>query len=412
MTPADRTLELEPASAEPPRPPAPGGADAAWQRDPGLGVYVHVPFCARRCHYCDFNTYTSQEGLHGLYVEALLKDIERSPTPARAATSVFFGGGTPTLLPASALRRALGAVKAHVGLAGGAEVTVEVNPETVDEAVFEELLEAGFTRVSIGVQSLVPHVLERLGRTHGPQLALDAIAAAHSAGFTNVNADLIYGSPWESAEDWETSLAGVVEAEPEHVSAYALMVEEGTPLHRMVAGGRVPEVDPDVQAERHGVATEVLGAVGLVRYEISNWARPGHACRHNLLYWSAGDYLGFGAGAHGHHGGRRYWRTRLPRQFIGQVRAGSSTKAGYELLRPDERAAEALMLALRLSSGVSLDAFRARFGSQWLECKAGVVEQLRLEGLLAGSTHDLRSGWLRIPADKSLLSNEVLCRLL
>ena len=375
--------------------------------DPGFGVYVHIPFCTHRCHYCDFNTYEGQDDLHGTYVDALVADIDRWAGERRPATSVFSGGGTPTLLAPHQLGRILRAVEETCGIASGAEVTVEANPETVDERSFEGLLAVGFNRVSIGVQSLVPKVLVGLGRTHSPERALDALAAARRAGFSDVSADLIYGSPWESDADWVTSLSGVIDAAPDHVSAYALTIEEATPLATLVATGRVPDIDPDLQAARHAVADDLLGAAGYERYEVSNWARPGRASAHNVLYWCAGDYLGFGAGAHGHIDGERYWTTRLPRDFIGAVADGVTTRAGDETVAGTERAGEALMLGLRLASGIDTDSFADRFGSSELSVRGAAIDDLCREGLLerSGST-------LRMSARGTMLASEIAVRLL
>ncbi|MDQ3785327.1 MAG: radical SAM family heme chaperone HemW [Actinomycetota bacterium] len=378
-----------------------------WTADPGFGVYVHIPFCKHRCHYCDFNTYEGREELHLAYVDALITDIESRNPGGRSSTSIFFGGGTPTLFPAPESGQILRAVAQNIGVAPGAEVTIEANPETVDEAKFVALLGAGFNRVSIGVQSLVPRVLARLGRTHSPERSLEAVGAARRAGFEEVNADLIFGSPWESTSDWMTSLDGVVAAGPEHISAYALTVEEGTPLHTLVASGRVPGVEPDIQAERYELASEVLSAAGYERYEVSNWAKPGHASRHNVLYWSAGDYLGLGAGAHGHCNGRRYWNERLPREFVARVSSNCSTESGSELLDSGARAGEAMMLGLRLASGIQLDEFSLRYGRGWFDAHAGVVAELEAAGLLEHS-----QGWLRLPSGSTLVANDVLCRLL
>ena len=378
-----------------------------WLEDPGFGVYVHIPFCLHRCHYCDFNTYENQESLHARYVDALVADIERWQGTREPATSVFFGGGTPTLLEARDLSRILGAIRDRIGIAAGAEITIEANPETVDEPKFAALLAAGFGRVSIGVQSLSPRVLTGLGRTHSPETALRSIAAARAAGFDDMNADLIYGSPWERPDDWVASLRGVVDAAPDHVSAYALTVEEGTPLATLVATGRVADVDPDVQADRHGIADEILSLAGFTRYEVSNWARPGRASRHNVLYWSAGDYLGFGAGAHAHLDGHRWWSARLPRDFIAAVRDGSSTMAGEERLEGDQRAGEALMLGLRLAGGVDTKAFERRYGRRALETRAPTLGPLQSQGLI-----ERVGDRLRLSAGGTLLGNDVLCRLL
>jgi oxygen-independent coproporphyrinogen III oxidase len=378
-----------------------------WLADPGFGIYVHIPFCLRRCHYCDFNTYEGHDALFEPYVDALVRAIERWPGATCDATSVFFGGGTPTLLEARLLERVLGAVRAGVGVADDAEVTIECNPETVNETVFESLLAAGFNRFSIGVQSLAPDVLRGLGRTHSGERALEALGAARRAGAEDLNADLIYGSWWEQAQDWVRSLDGVIAAQPDHVSAYALTVEEGTPLHTRVATGRMPDVDPDVQAERHAVADDYLSGAGYERYETSNWCRPGRASAHNLLYWSAGDYLGFGAGSHAHLSGRRSWALRLPRDFISAVEDGRSTEDGFEVLDDDRRGPEALMLGLRLTSGIDVEHFSARFGSACLSDRASTVSDMVAAGLL-----EWEESSLKLSGRATMVANEVICRLL
>lgn len=380
-----------------------------WTAEPGFGVYVHIPFCRHRCHYCDFNTYEGIGALHGPYVDALIADI-RNRAAAESlpeATSVFFGGGTPTILEPHDLKRILDAVEDSVGFAGGVEITIEANPETVDERVFDQLLTAGFNRVSIGVQSLVERVLVGLGRTHSAARALGAVAAAHAAGFSDVNADLIYGSPWERDEDWVASLAGVVDAAPEHISAYALTVESGTPLATLVATGRAPDVDPDVQAARHEVADRTLRAAGYARYEVSNWAVPGHECAHNLLYWCAGEYAGFGAGAHGHLNGRRFWSVRRPADFIERALAGAGTEAGHEVLDPPERAAEALMLGLRLTGGIQTTAFERKFGGDELVRRRADLDGLEADGLI-----ERADGRVRVAPSATLLGDEVARRIL
>ena len=379
--------------------------DGTWQRDPGFGIYVHIPFCKHRCHYCDFNTYEGLDDLHESYADAVVAEIEREGD-GRPATSVFFGGGTPTLLAPQTLARIVDAIDRCFGIAGDAEITVEANPETIDLSYLRALRTGGFNRVSIGIQSLAPTVLEKLGRTHSASRALQALDDARSAGFRDVNADLIYGSPWETERDWVASLQGIVERAPEHVSAYGLTVEEGTPLHTLVATGRAPDVDPDVQAARHGIASDVLSAAGYQRYEVSNWSRPGHASRHNVLYWSAGDYIGFGAGAHSHVAGRRWWTVRLPRDYMDRVAAGSATEAGNETLGFDERAGEALMLGLRLVSGIDTHAFDGHFPGA-LERREPELATVEGQGLI-----ERGPGSLRLTARGTMLANEVLARLL
>jgi oxygen-independent coproporphyrinogen-3 oxidase len=378
-----------------------------WYSEPGFGVYVHIPFCQHRCHYCDFNTYEGQNALHDAYVDALVSDIETWSLTRREVTSVFFGGGTPTLLSVEKLRRLLSAVTGCFSVTRGAEISIEANPETVDAASFEGLLAAGFNRFSIGVQSLAPAVLAGLGRTHSADKACDALLAARAAGVENLNADLIYGSPWETDRDWRSTLERVVEVSPDHVSAYALTVEPGTPLSTLVATGRVADVDPDVQAERHATASEVLGAAGFVRYETSNWARPGYRCSHNLLYWSAGDYAGLGAGAHGHVDGTRWWNLRLPREYIAAVGAGRTTRAGAEVLDRSQRAGEALVLGLRLGGGIDLAAFATRFGGEALEERNEVISELEMLGMV-----ERAQGRLRLSERATLVASDVTCRLL
>ncbi len=328
--------------------------------EPGArGLYVHLPFCLLRCPYCDFNAYAGMDELKGPYLEALITEIREAGDGGRVAT-VFFGGGTPTELSVPALAKILAEVCRGFSLDQGAEVTIEANPETVSEEVFVGLQQAGFNRVSVGVQSLAPHVLRGLGRAHGPERALAALGEAASAGLQHVNADLIFGAPGESLGDWRRSLEGVLESGVDHVSAYALTVEEKTPLATWVAQGRAPAPDEDDQADCYELAAEVLGEAGLARYEISNWARPGCWSRHNLGYWVGGDYLGFGAGAHSHHRGRRWWNVSSPRSYIARSPA---VEDGHEELSAAQRLAEAAFLGLRLAGGIRRRAFAARFGA-------------------------------------------------
>jgi putative oxygen-independent coproporphyrinogen III oxidase len=312
-----------------------------------FGVYVHVPFCARRCDYCDFATWVDRSHLMEAYAAACVTDLERRRLAP--ATSVFFGGGTPSLLPGPLLVSILDAIPR----APGAEVTVECNPESVDAAKLSAYRAAGVNRLSFGVQSMVPHVLASLGRVHDPAAVERAVALAREAGFDNFNLDLIYGADGETSDDWRRTLDDVLALDPPHISAYALTVEPGTPLGARVRQGEVAAPDDDDQADKYLAADAVLGAAGLEWYEISNWARPGRECRHNLLYWSQGDYDGIGCAAHGHTGGRRWWNVRTPERYIALVGAGGSTEAGWEELDPAARAEEALALGLRTRAGVA-----------------------------------------------------------
>lgn len=324
-----------------------------------IGLYLHVPYCASRCGYCDFNTYTATELGPGVSRESWLADITAELRLAAellgptGVDTVFFGGGTPTLLPAETLVAALRVADECFGLSPGAEVTTEANPESVDAEYLSQLREGGFTRLSIGMQSTAPGVLQVLDRQHSPQRAVAAARAAHAVGFHHVSLDLIYGTPGESAADWEGSLAAAVDAGVDHISAYALTVEQGTALAAKVARGAVPAPDPDVAAERYEAADAILSAAGLQWYEISNFARPDGQCRHNLHYWRNDDWWGIGPGAHSHVGGVRWWNVKHPRAYAGYVSEGHLPVAGLEELDAAARRLESLMLQVRLREGVS-----------------------------------------------------------
>jgi putative oxygen-independent coproporphyrinogen III oxidase len=350
-----------------PPPGAPVPADGALP-EPSLerlgaspfGIYVHVPFCATRCGYCDFNTYTAAELGGGAsresYPALAAAELELAGRVlggrAGPAATVFFGGGTPTLLPAAALGTILRAVDAEFGLAAGAEVTVEANPESVDRKALEELRGAGFTRISLGMQSAAPHVLSVLDRVHQPGRPQQCAAWAREAGFEHVSLDLIYGTPGESDDDWARSLDAALAAGPDHISAYALIVEDGTRLAARVRRGELPMPDDDVLADRYLAADARLSSAGLTWYEVSNWAAAEPArCRHNQLYWSSGDWWGIGPGAHSHVGGTRWWNVRHPAAYAGRLAAGASPGQAREVLTGSERALERVMLATRLVTG-------------------------------------------------------------
>lgn len=331
---------------------------------PPFGIYVHVPFCAARCGYCDFNTYTAAELGPGVsreaYPDAVRRELElatkvlaESP-PARVET-VFVGGGTPTLLPPETLARLVAEIDAAWGLAAGAEVTVEANPETVDRASLRRLRAGGFNRISLGMQSTAPHVLAVLDRRHTPGRAVAAAAEAREAGFDHVNLDLIYGTPGEDPEDFAGSLAAAVAAGVDHVSAYALTVEPGTRLAARVRRGELTAPDDDLAAERYLAAEAALSAAGFEWYEISNWSRsPAARCRHNLCYWTGADWWGLGPGAHSHVGGVRWWNVAHPRTYTARVTAGRSPGYAREVLTAEQRRLERVMLRLRLADGLPL----------------------------------------------------------
>ncbi|NRQ39188.1 coproporphyrinogen III oxidase [Nonomuraea sp. NN258] len=328
-----------------------------------FGFYVHVPFCVTRCGYCDFNTYTAAElgpgASHRDYADTVVAEIRLARRVLGAAElpveTVFFGGGTPTLLPAADLGRILAAIDAEFGLRPGAEVTTEANPESVDPAYLDELRAGGFNRVSFGMQSAREHVLRVLDRHHTPGRAAQAVKEARAAGFEHVNLDLIYSTPGESDDDWRASLAAAIEAEPDHVSAYSLIVEEGTRLAARIRRGELPMPDDDVAADRYLIADAMLAEAGFHWYEVSNWATSEQArCRHNLLYWTGGDWWAAGPGAHSHVGGTRWWNVKHPAAYAQRLAAGASPAHAREVLSDDDRAAERLMLELRLVTGYPL----------------------------------------------------------
>jgi oxygen-independent coproporphyrinogen-3 oxidase len=329
-----------------------------------LAFYVHVPFCVTRCGYCDFNTYTATELGPGAgresYADTAIAEIRLARRVLGDADlpveTVFFGGGTPTLLPPDDLGRILAAIDAEFGLAAGAEVTTEANPESVDEGRLGKLRAAGFTRVSYGMQSAREHVLAVLERTHTPGRVPQVVRWAREAGFEHVNLDLIYGTPGESDDDWRASLLAALEAGPDHVSAYALIVEEGTRLAGQVRRGELAAPDDDAMADRYLMAEELLSAHGLRWYEISNWASgPRAACRHNLLYWTGADWWGVGPGAHSHVGGTRWWNVKHPAAYAARLADGRSPAHAREVLDAGDRRIERIMLELRLAEGCPVD---------------------------------------------------------
>lgn len=372
-----------------------------------LCAYVHVPYCLRRCGYCDFNTYSNLSlgpGVEG-YAAALLREVglyapdcsgaeavcrdgghqgggheggaggvdpggvggagagrqNAVPHDGRALTSVFFGGGTPTVLPAADLVRVLRGLRETFGLMPGAEVTTEANPDTVTPQYLDTLAAGGFTRVSFGMQSAIPAVLETLDRTHQQQHLVAGVRAARAQGL-EVSVDLIYGTPGESLADWRASLDAALELGVDHVSCYALVIEPGTALGRALAQGEIPPVDPDDQADKYELADETLSAAGLEWYEISNWARPGHVCRHNLTYWRDQDWYGFGPGAHSHLGSMRFWNLRHPAKWAESLRAGHRPVDGQEIITGESARLEKLLLNLRLRQGLDLGEYAREFG--------------------------------------------------
>lgn len=328
-----------------------------------FGVYVHVPFCSSRCGYCDFNTYTPGE-LGGTaspesYLDALEKELELAAASGttRPATTVFIGGGTPSMLGASGLTRVLSAVRNTIGIAPGAEVTTESNPETTSPEFFSELLESGYNRISLGMQSASSSVLRVLERKHTPGRAFDAAREAMNAGFLHVNLDMIYGTPTETDDDVRLTLDRALETGVDHISAYSLIVEDGTAMARKVRKGQLPPPNEDVYADRYGLIDTALRAQGFDWYEVSNWAKPGGECQHNLGYWLDGDWWGAGPGAHSHIASRRFFNVKHPSTYAQHLAQGQLPIKEEELLNNTERHEESVMLGLRLRHGLELTRF-------------------------------------------------------
>ncbi len=385
--------------------------------DRDFGVYVHVPFCRVRCGYCDFNTYTSDE-LRGAkrtdyagqaITEIALADgiLRRAGLPERPASTVFFGGGTPTMLPVTDLAAMLAAVVDTWGLVDRAEVTTEANPDSVDAGYLRSLAQAGFTRVSFGMQSAVPHVLATLERTHDPERVPLVVRWARDAGL-EVSLDLIYGTPGETLADWRVSLEHALAQRPDHLSAYSLIVEDGTKLARQIRRGEVAHPDEDLQADMYELADELLEAAGYGWYEVSNWSRESaagsaeHRSRHNLAYWQGQDWWGVGPGAHSHVGGVRWWNVKHPAAYADRIGARLSPGAGRETLDDEARRMESVLLGTRIREGLSI----ARLPSDSRTAVAGLIG----EGLVDGAS--AIRGSLVLTLRGRLLADVVVRRLL
>ncbi|MET4782311.1 radical SAM family heme chaperone HemW [Glaciihabitans sp. UYNi722] len=385
-------------------------ADGADLRN--FGVYVHVPFCRVRCGYCDFNTYTADElrgakrtdyaGQAVAEIGMAQKVLAEAGLPARKVETVFFGGGTPTMLPVNDLAAMLSAVIGTWGLADGAEVTTEANPDSVDAAYLLSLADAGFTRVSFGMQSAVPHVLATLERTHDPDRIPLVVQWARDAGL-QVSLDLIYGTPGESLDDWHASLDQALAQQPDHLSAYSLIVEDGTKLARQIRRGEVAEPDEDLQADMYELADELLGAAGYSWYEVSNWSKsPEHESRHNLAYWQGHDWWGVGPGAHSHVGGVRWWNVKHPAAYADRILAGQSPAAGRETLDDETRRVERVLLRTRIREGLDV----AELTASGRTAVAGLIA----DGLVDGAAA-LR-GRIELTLRGRLLADAVVRRLL
>ncbi len=393
-----------------------GGGPAADRRKPA-GLYVHVPFCLRKCNYCDFISLpigrggaageAAGAGAAGLirpYLAAVRREADRrAPEIAgRTIEGVYFGGGTPTTLDPRDLAGLLEHVSARYAVDPRAEVTIEANPGTVDVARLKDLRAAGFNRLSLGAQAFQDPLLARLGRAHDAAAIGAAVAAARAAGFTDLNLDLIYGLPGQTAADWRATLRAAIALGPEHIAAYALKVEPGTPFHRDQATGRLDLPGEDAEAAMYEEARETLALAGYEQYELSNWARPGHRSRHNLLYWHNRDYAGLGAAAWSHLGARRWGNVRDVAEYVRLVEAGADPVGESEEPDPRRAAGETAFLALRLLDGLSLTEFAAEHGRSLEELFPGAIGRVTTSGLAA-----LEGDRLRLTGRGLLLANRV-----
>lgn len=324
-----------------------------------LSFYVHIPYCIKRCGYCDFNTYTPSElqdgaslaQVSGDYIDAVLMELESAPR--EQVSTIFFGGGTPSLLPPADLGRVIAALKERNGLTDDCEITLEANPDSVTPEILADLHKVGFDRISFGMQSRAPHVLSVLDRTHNPANVATAVAGARAAGFSSISVDLIYGTPGESLEDWRATVESALALDIDHISAYALIVESGTKLAAQIKRGDVAQPNDDLMADMYTVADALFSAAGLQWYELSNWSKPGHECHHNIAYWLGNEWWGLGPGAHSYIAGTRFWNVKHPTTYKNALFAGQSPIAEREVLTDEQKRDEAVMLAIRLRQGIT-----------------------------------------------------------
>ncbi|MFZ0544827.1 MAG: radical SAM family heme chaperone HemW [Candidatus Promineifilaceae bacterium] len=392
-----------------------------------LSLYLHIPFCRHRCAYCDFNTYTSLDDLKADYADALSREIlfaaevenRQAGQGKQPVHTIFFGGGTPSLMSPQALEQILSAVRQGFDLSPAAEITLEANPDTVEGSYLSALRGLGVNRLSYGVQSAIPTELALLEREHDFETVIRSVERARTAGFNNLNLDLIYGLPDQTLQSWEKSVRAALALKPEHLSLYCLTIEPGTPMHRWLNNGRITAPDPDLAADQYQLACELMAEHGFVHYEISNWAIPDHACDHNLTYWRNQEYLGLGAGAHGHAAGYRYSVVKQPRVYIRRM-DGSGTAdpsipypatpavAQIHQLNRQERMSDTIITQLRLlQEGLDLSAFQQTFGQTLFDAYPGTAEQLIEFGLLHQQNNHLlltQKGWF--------LSNQVFYRFM
>jgi len=326
-----------------------------------LSFYVYIPYCIKRCGYCDFNTYTPNELQNGAtleivssdYIDAVLRELEAAPTDP--VPTIFFGGGTPSLLPAHDLGRVIAAIKARNGLTADCEVTLEANPDSVTAEKLAEYLQVGFNRISFGMQSAKPHVLAALDRTHNPANVEKAITMARASGFKSISVDLIYGTPGESLEDWRETVENALSLDIDHISAYALIVETGTKLAAQIKRGDLTMPNDDLMADMYLLVDQMCEEKGLTWYELSNWSKPGHQCRHNIAYWENKNWWGLGPGAHSHVDAKRFWNVKHPTTYKQKVFAGDTPILESEQLTPEQIKDESILLGIRMRDGLQVE---------------------------------------------------------
>ena len=372
-------------------------------------IYIHIPFCTSKCSYCSFNSYAGLQHLHDPYVRALTREIVGSASKADGVqvTSIYVGGGTPTVLSIELVERILRTCRESHWVAPDAEVTLEANPGTVDAASLTQLRSLGVNRISLGVQSFNEEMLSILGRVHTADQARDAYLSARSVGFRSINIDLIYGLPSQSLQQWSADLDEALDLKPDHLSLYALTLDDECPMAKSVGAGELAAPDPDLAALLYEHAEETLEGSGYLHYEISNWALPGHECKHNLTYWRNRPYLGFGAGAHSYHGMQRRWNVARPEDYVRRVEKGKNPTGGQEILDPATERSETMILGLRLCSGIALAEFERRFGVSPVEEYPDQIADLTQLGLL-----ELDGAQIRLTPRGRLLGNEVFERFL
>ncbi len=382
-----------------------------------LSLYLHIPFCRQRCSYCDFNTYTTVSDLRDSYTNALSHEIRYlSKGRNLYAHTVYLGGGTPSLIPAEGIRNILGAIREGFFLQTNSEISMEINPESVDKAYLQKIRDLGVNRLSIGVQSSIAAELQLLRREHDFDDAVKAAQSSREVGFENINLDLIYGLPGQTLSNWRTSLQAILELNPDHLSLYCLTIEPGTPMKRWLSAGSIQSPDPDLAADQFYYASELLAEKGYEHYEISNWAQPGKQCEHNLSYWRNHEYLGFGAGAHGHAAGYRYSIVKQPRVYIRRLEDKPDRLAypftpatiDRQQLSKTEAMSDSMITELRLlQEGLDIKSFEQKFGISPMDAYPGIIEQLLDWELMRSDGQRLlltERGWF--------LSNQVFYRFM